>query len=65
MNCLLVDDSYEISRSIFSMKFKQYITKVYSAIFVMIGVLRVKIKAVLISKPFQAPDKKIFDTELI
>ena len=27
--------------------------------FVMIGVLRVKTKAVFISKPFQTPDKKI------
>ena len=33
--------------------------------FVMRGVLRVKIKAVLISKPFQVPDIKIFDTEMI
>ena len=31
-NCLLVDDSNEKSRYIFSLKFKQYITKVYSAI---------------------------------
>ena len=31
----------------------------------MIGVLRVKIKAVLISKPFQAPDKRFFDTDMI
>ena len=30
--CLLVDDSYEISRSIFSMEFKQYIAEVYTAI---------------------------------
>ena len=30
--------------------------------FVMIGVLRVKTKGVFISKPFQTPDKKIFDT---
>ena len=29
--------------------------------FVMIDVRRVKIKAVFISKPFQTPDKKIFD----
>ena len=27
-DCLLVDDSYEISRSVFSLKSKQYITKV-------------------------------------
>ena len=31
----------------------------------MIGVLRVKIKVVLISKPFQAPDKIFFDTDMI
>ena len=31
VNCLLVDDSYKISRSIFSLKFKQNIAKVYSA----------------------------------
>ena len=31
----------------------------------MIGDLRVKIKAVLISKPFQAPDKRFFDTDMI
>ena len=33
--------------------------------FVIIGVLRVKIKAVFISKPFQTPDKKLFDTDVI
>ena len=33
--------------------------------FVMIDVLRVKIKVVFISKPFQTPDKKIFDIEVI
>ena len=33
--------------------------------FVMVGVLRVKIKAVSISKPFQAPDKRFFDTDMI
>ena len=32
--------------------------------FVMIGVLRVKTKAVFISKPLQTPDKKIFDTDV-
>ena len=32
--------------------------------FVMIGVLRVKTIAVLISKPFQTPDKKIIDTDV-
>ena len=32
--------------------------------FIMIGVLRVKAKAVFISKPFQTPDKKIFDTDV-
>ena len=64
MNCLLVDDSYEISMSIFSLKCKQYITKVYIAI-CHDRVLRVKIKAVLSSKPFQAPDKKFFDTDMI
>ena len=33
--------------------------------FVMIDVLRVKIKAVFIPKPFQTSDKKIFDTDVI
>ena len=33
--------------------------------FVMIGFLRVKTKAVFISKSFQTPDKKIFDTFVI
>ena len=32
--------------------------------FVMISVLRVKTKVVFISKPFQTPDKKIFDTDV-
>ena len=32
--------------------------------FVMIGVLRVKTKAVFILKPFQTPDNKIFDTDV-
>ena len=32
--------------------------------FFMFGVLRVKTKAVFISKPFQTPDKKIFDTDV-
>ena len=31
----------------------------------MIGVLWVKIKVVLIPKPFQAPDKRFFDTDTI
>ena len=32
--------------------------------FVMIGVLRVETKAVFISKPFQTPGKKFFDTNV-
>ena len=32
--------------------------------FVMISVLRVETKVVFISKPFQTPDKTIFDTGL-
>ena len=32
--------------------------------FVMVGVLRVKIKAVFISKPFQTPNKKMFGTDV-
>ena len=32
--------------------------------FVMISVLRVKTKAVFISKHFQTPDKKIFDSDV-
>ena len=62
MNCLLVDDSYEKSRSIFSLKSKQYITKVHSAIF-HDWRFKGKDQSVLISKPFQAPDKKFFDTD--
>ena len=32
--------------------------------FIMFGVLGVKTKAVFISKPFQTPGKKIFDTDV-
>ena len=64
MDCLLVDDSYEISRHIFFVKSSNTSQK-HTVHFVMIGVLRVKIKAVLISKPFQAPDKRFFDTDMI
>ena len=42
----------------------QYQGLIQSVGFVMIGVLRVKTKAVFISKPFQTPDKNIFDTDV-
>ena len=58
MNCLLVDDSYEISRSIFFPKSEQYFTKVYSAI-----CHDRHFKGKDQSGPFQAPDKKFFDTD--
>ena len=64
VNCLLVDDSYEISRYIFFLKFKQHVTKAYSA-FCHDRRFKDEIKAVLISKPFQAPDKRFFDPDLI
>ena len=49
---------YATSGSIYSLNFKSPVQ------FIMVGVLRVKIEAVFISKPFQTPNKKIFDTDV-